>query len=156
MSFSDDFHDMINIAKHVFDDDNDNKEKKEVKAKKTIQLECPYCGSKNRIAWEEGVLPRCPNCGGNYEISAADLKRMAAEQQAPAPDPSLNARPPKPSFFEKNRILIIAVVIVIVLAIAGGLFAAISGSKDIHMKGDATFELSVGKTADSSEAVSAP
>ena len=100
--------------------------------------------------------PRCPNCGGNYEISAADLKRMAAEQQAPVPDPSLSAKATKPSFFEKNRILIIAVVIVIVLAIAGGLFAAISGSKDVHMKGDATFEISVGKTADSSDAAAAP
>ncbi len=36
------------------------------------ELQCPYCGSHNKIVWTSGPLPKCPNCGGEYEKVATD------------------------------------------------------------------------------------
>ena len=34
-----------------------------------MELTCPYCDSKSKIVWTEGALPRCPVCGGQYDLN---------------------------------------------------------------------------------------
>lgn len=37
-----------------------------------VELECQYCGTKTKLQWTEGDLPRCSHCGGNMTIDYID------------------------------------------------------------------------------------
>ena len=69
----------------------------------TMELTCPYCDSKNKIVWMEGVMPRCPVCGGQYDTNTQTQKMASSYVSVPT-----RTRKKSSSFL---KIVIIAVVL---------------------------------------------
>lgn len=141
MSLKDDIHDAVQGFKWVINDlnaDEKKKQEEQEKAKNTVLLTCPYCGAKARVVWKEGVLPKCPNCGGMFDLDEESWNRMKpkySEPEKPAAKSSMFSKGSKSIF------MIMGVVVVILLAIAAFLMISHKGG-NFHMGGDANFEIS--------------
>jgi predicted RNA-binding Zn-ribbon protein involved in translation (DUF1610 family) len=91
----------------------------------TVELECPYCGTRAKIKWKEGMLPKCEACGGEYDIHTD--KAAPTQQVSGNPYGTPGAGAQNNSAGGKIlRFAAIAAVVVIGLAILG----VFSGSKD--------------------------
>ena len=73
----------------------------------TLELKCPYCDTKNKITWTEGPLPKCPVCGGTYDVPIQNVKRTYSD------DVPSEAKP------KKRGIRFVAVIFVIIAVLAG-------------------------------------
>ena len=84
--------------------------------KQEVELECPYCGTRNKIVWKEGVLPSCPNCGGTYQVQEDKINGAAVDEFNQAAGRTPVGKTEK-SFFEKAfGFLVPAVMVVIAIA----------------------------------------
>jgi len=145
MSLHDDLDDLKGLAKMVFAQNKEEKKNAE-RESRTVQLVCPYCGESSRFVWEEGMLPKCPNCGSTFDADDEQIKKLQ-EQQIMRAESDIRAREKaaidSAKTRNKIRMYIIIGIIVILLIIVAVIVAKINGGS-LHMGGDATFNFHVG------------
>ena len=144
MSLHNDFQDMIGLARTVFADKKEEKERKE-KERKTIELVCPYCGTTSKYVWEDGKLPTCPSCGAAFDADNEQLKKYREEREMEA---DTDRRVYEAAALEKvktkskiRRYIIIGVVVVVLLTAA--VIAAKLNGGNLHLGGGASFNFHV-------------
>ena len=144
MSLHDDFQDMMGLARNVFSDKKEEKERKE-REHKTIELVCPYCGTSSKYVWEEGNLPTCPSCGATFEEDNEQLKKYREEREREADTDRRvyeTAALEKVKTRSKIRRYIMIGVIVIVLLIVAVIAAKLNGGS-LKLGGGASFDFHV-------------
>ena len=144
MSLHNDFQDMIGLARTVFSDKKEEKERKE-KERKTIELVCPYCGTTSKYVWEDGKLPTCQSCGAAFDADNEQLKKYREEREMEA---DTDRRVYEAAALEKvktkskiRRYIIIGVVVVVLLTAA--VIAAKLNGGNLHLGGGASFNFHV-------------
>jgi len=142
--------DLKSLAEIVRQDMHAEEERKnrEEDEKKAIFLKCPYCGAQNRIIWKEGALPKCPNCGGEYNNQEAEALRKAV---TPSVQTQQDRSGPEreemgfASWLRKNRMFkLLFIMIGVLLIIAVVVSIAGKGSFSMHMSSDFNVHLSGG------------
>ena len=137
MSFEDDFHDAVGLAKWVLSDRKKEKEQAE-EARKTLSLTCPYCKTASKIVWKGGALPACPNCGAAFDVTEEMLNKMTAAQAGRVSEPAAPAPARKSGI---RPLIIMGGVIILVMFIIAGIAAVRGGN--FSFKGDATFHFGI-------------
>ena len=135
---------MIGLARTVFSDKKEEKERKE-KERKTIELVCPYCGTTSKYVWEDGKLPTCQSCGAAFDADNEQLKKYREEREMEA---DTDRRVYEAAALEKvktkskiRRYIIIGVVVVVLLTAA--VIAAKLNGGNLHLGGGASFNFHV-------------
>ena len=99
------------------------------------ELVCPYCGTRNKIIWKEGVLPKCPNCGGEYEdVQVDNVYKGKPGVQTVSDDSS----PMNSKFSWLSRIFVILVPLVICIFSFRFFFSDDSGSAEFGVEYSST------------------
>lgn len=77
MALSDGLRGMAALAKQAAADRRAQKERKQ-QGWNIADAVCPSCGSRSRVVWKQGAAPKCPSCGGDFDLDRAARKRRRA------------------------------------------------------------------------------
>lgn len=144
MGLRDEFDQVIGLAKEVVSDRAAEKKKAE-EERKTVPLICPYCGASSKFLWQEGMLPKCPNCGATFDADDEQIRKIVSDHdlavEAERKAQEIRALESAKTKAKIRRYVIIAVIVIVLIIVAMIVAKASGGS--FHMGGDATFDFHV-------------